>query len=234
MYVREINDTLRTIGITPLLQATEGLAALPDSITSAHAELQDYLAQHATPHGTIDDAEHQQAITKMINQLGGATSYGNAEALIRESLQPALAVHLDQFRRNVNAAGHYIHHTGSIADLLMESEPVRLAYQGLTKSSAQYGTLRQAWELLRGKCGQTLDPRGTQSLFAEISNAPDVFGDNWQRVGTSLLHPWPWPGTNHWIRMNWLLTHGANVWLPTFEQQNRAYRQYVPAPRVTN
>ncbi|WP_042389700.1 hypothetical protein [Streptacidiphilus melanogenes] len=233
MYVREIDDTLRSLGITQLIQATEGLAPLPDAITSAHAELQDFLAQHATPHGAIDGATHQQAVTKLTDRLGQATSYGNATTLITDCLQPALTTHLKQFQQHVSRVGPYLHHTGSIADLLLETEEVRLAYVGLTRSITEYANLRMSWETLRGKGGATLDPQGTRGLIAEIRNAPEVF-DDWRRVGTSQLHPWPWQGTNHWIRMSWLLDHGARVWLPTAAEQDAAYRQYVPAPRVTS
>lgn len=151
-------------------------------------------------------------------------------ALITEHLQPALAARLDRFRTVRHAAGKYAHSNGPSLDMLTEPDDVRAAILELHTATQWYGALRTAWSDLRRdpeyvyNRDRITDPLGKRSPLAEVRNIAVVV-PNWRELAHIAGAVWPWGADVLHLKLGWLLDHGAEVWLPTEDQQNAEYRR---------
>ncbi|WP_405524596.1 hypothetical protein OG426_16100 [Streptomyces canus] len=233
MHINEITAQLDRTGIPLLLgAANNGVHTLPDGLTDVHTQLLDYIEEHADHRNRIDQPKEERAIGRMLQQLGGATAFGNAEDIIIDHLQPSLDRFLIEFRETADAAGKYAqlgYQDGS--GLLTETDDVRKAYIKLTELFPKYSALRASWLHLRPKAtGDTIDPMGLNSPLAEVANLPDLV-PNWQMAAAHRA-PWPWPANVFHVRMGWLLDHDAHIWLPTRQEQDQVWQQYNPGRRA--
>ncbi|MFM9790152.1 hypothetical protein [Streptomyces turgidiscabies] len=232
MHINEITAELDRTGIPLLLgAANNGVHTVPDGISDPYAQLMDFIEEHADRYNRIDNPKDERTVARMLQQLGAATAFGNAEAIIIEHLQPALDRFLVELRDTITAAGKYAalgYQDGS--GLLTETDEVRHAYIKLTELYPKYGALRASWQHLRGKNSDSIDPMGLNSPLAEVANLPDIV-DNWVLAAAGRT-PWPWPATVFHVRMNWLLSHGARIWLPTRIEQDQVWQQYNPGRRA--
>lgn len=231
MSARTIRDDLAASGIAALMgSATRGIHTLPDSIADDYAKLQEVLDENSDRFGNLQGWQAEKAASELLGKIYATVYGGNATAVINEHLKPALDRYLDEFRADIDAAGQYAVST-DIGALLSQPDTIRQAYLNLADSHATYHSLRASWEICRKRSidGGTIDPDGLASPLAEVANLPDLFAD-WQLAFHS-RKPWPWDATAHHVRMHWLLTNGAEIWLPTGQEQNAAWQKHNPNRR---
>lgn len=236
MSARTIRDDFATHGITALLaSAARGVHTLPDGIADNYAKLQEVLDDNSDRFGNLQGWQAEKAAAELMQKIYSSVAGGLADAVIRDHLRPALDRYLDNFRANMETAGQYAVST-DVGALLSQPDDVRQAHINLVDSYADYHALRAAWEICRKRnAGDmsgtgTIDPDGLRSTLAEIRNIGDIFPD-WHYAYAG-RKPWPWNGTAHHVRLHWLLTNGAELWLPTGQEQNEVWQKHNPGRRV--
>jgi hypothetical protein len=87
----------------------------------------------------------------------------------------------------------------------------------LDRLADRYAAIRAAQAALREFGARApADPDGD---WAELRNAPALFGGSWTRRRQTGYVPWP---TDPRARMVWLASEQVQVWLPTAAEQNAA------------
>jgi hypothetical protein len=236
MNARSIRDDLGAHGMTGLMEAAaRGIHTLPDGIADNYASLLEVLDKNSDRFGWLQGWQAEKAATDLMQKMYAAVAFGNADVVINEHLKPALVRYLDEFRADVATAGQYAVST-DIGALLSQPDDIRQAHLKLTDSHGTYHTLRASWEICRKRnAGDyngtgTIDPMGLASPLAEVANMPDLYAD-WQ-MAFHARKPWPWTGTAHHVRLHWLLGNGADIVLPTGQEQDKTWEKYNPNRRV--
>lgn len=236
MSARTIREDLAAHGMTGLMgAAARGIHTLPDGIADNYTRLQEVLDENSDRFGNLQGWQAEKTASELLGNMNALVYGGNADILITEHLKPALVRYLDEFRTNMNTAGQYAVSI-DIGALLSQPDDVRQAHIKLADSYSDYQALRSSWEACRKRSAfdydgsGTIDPDGLASPLAEVANMPDVFAD-WQLAFHS-RKPWPWNGSAHHVRMHWLLTNGAEIWLPTGQEQDAAWQKYNPNRRA--
>lgn len=236
MSARTIRDEFAQHGITALIDsAARGVHTLPGSIADDYAKLMEVLDENADRFGWLQGWKAEKAAADLMQKIYAVTAFGQADVVIDEHLKPALVRYLDEFRTNMQTAGQ---HAVSIdvGALLSQPDDVRQAHINLVDSHGDYHALRGSWEICRkrnagGINGSTcIDPDDIRSPLAEVANLPDLFAD-WQLAAAG-RKPWPWSGTAHHVRLHWLLTNGAELWLPTGREQDAVWAKRNPGRRA--
>lgn len=225
-------EDLKTNGIAHLVEAARrGSHTLPQSMLDDYAELEALAAEHADRRGQVSDAAAIKQADKLTERLLAAKAWGNATTLLVDHVQPALDTFLAQLAADLKTAGRHADQPGATVDMLDEPDDVRAAIIRLHGALVPYGHLRASWQILRRVPAiEVHDPMGLNSPLAEVGNLPDIVPD-WEAAYHG-RKPWPWPSTVFHIRMKWLLSHGAVVWLPTEAEHEDAWRHYNPAALI--
>ncbi|QDN87402.1 hypothetical protein [Streptomyces sp. RLB3-6] len=236
MSARTIRDDLGKHGITTLMDAAaRGIHTLPDSIADDYAKLQEVLDENSDRFGNLQGWQAEKAAADLMQKIYSAVAFGLADRVIIDHLRPALVRYLDEFRANVQAAGKHAVSI-DIGALLSQPDDVRQAHIRLLDSYQDYHALRASWEICRkrnaaGINGATcIDPDDIRSPLAEVRNLPDLVAD-WQ-LAFHGRKPWPWSGSAHHVRLVWLLNNGADVWMPTGQEQDQNWQKYNPGRRA--
>lgn len=230
MNIDKITSMLQESGVTALVgNARFGYHTLPDGMVDAYGEFEQYVADHFNKWGTADDPAAIRTTQAMADSLASRIAYGNADAVIVEHLQPAMAQLLADVVADREAAGRHALTITTSIDMLSEPEHVRAAIVRLSKLHPRYHGLRHSWEVLRTRDTLPMhDPLGLRSPLAEVGNLPDVFAD-WERAAHGRV-PWPWHSSHLAVKLGWLLDNGGHIWLPTAAEQTGAWKRYNPAP----
>jgi hypothetical protein len=228
--VTDMRAQLEGCGYSSLQYGHEaGIYRLPDEWVETYREL-------------IDGAQSRTA-DKLFHTLAAMTSgpgiEQGASALILRTVQPALAERMATFVADVELLGPYAEFaelSGSQAGELLAAGPdVAAAFARHLQTSQWYQLIRSAWLLLRQREVMNADdPRGTDSLLAEVENAPHVLPDTWRSVGNWTARGFaapPWTGTAASLRLGWIVRAGGKVWAPTTAQHNEAWARHAP-PKV--
>lgn len=221
-------EPLHSTGITALVtNANRGIHTLPDGMTAEYADLEQFVADHTDQWGRpqLDDTQRRD-VDRRMTALATRVSYGSADQVIADHLQPALATFLDQFQADLTTAGQHALNPVVTVDMLDEPDDVRAAIVRLHGILQTYGALRLSWEICRNRntATQNLDPLGIRSPLTEVANFPDLFAD-WERAHHGRT-PWPWDTTVLHVKLGWLVTNGADIWLPTATEHNAVWRKY--------
>ena len=150
--------------------------------------------------------------------------YDLAETVFTDHLRPALHDALERAK-----AAHKVYKPhGSDERQLFQSHPkVRTAWSTFAAAADAYQALCTARDVLLDLTGRALqDDRG---LFAMIKNTEEV----WPEIASSqlpvsmLVRPWPAGGGREFLA--WALEHGAELWLPTGEEQDARWLELYGA-----
>lgn len=153
------------------------------------------------------------------NNLNSALT-DHAQRTITDHLAPAFAELVDGLRRDYGIAGH-IDSNSPPAVVLSQPKPVRDALIRIDTNVNRYVVLRQAFHALRRVTDAGANPLDNTSYFAEIKNTETVWpAITSQTVPTDV----PWPSQDR-DRLGWLFAHGAELWMPTLQQQDDRYYQ---------
>ncbi|GGV34356.1 hypothetical protein GCM10010293_36810 [Streptomyces griseoflavus] len=214
--------------------ARAGHYTMPAEMLAGYDQLQQLLEEgkETTNWGRTQwaDTAKEREAEALARHLSGMASNYAAPRLITEHLQPALAERLDRFRTVRQVAGKYAHSNGASLDMLAEPDDVRAAILELHTATQWYGSLRDAWSELRGDVeyvynrDRITDPLGKQSPLAEVRNIA-VVAPNWRELAHIAGAVWPWGSDVTHLKLGWLLDHGAEVWLPTEDQQTAEYQR---------
>jgi hypothetical protein len=150
--------------------------------------------------------------------LLGALS-GSAAEFVTEHLAPAHERVVTELRATVKALTD--HGAGIDAQALLQApQEVRAARERLTVLAATYERLRV--------CHAAVEPwlprpeLDVDGRFVEMRNAMQI----WPRVSPAETPPWP--TADPVARLAWLLSHGAELWLPTARQRDEAWAKAFP------
>ncbi|MFJ1604169.1 hypothetical protein ACIOHS_12465 [Streptomyces sp. NPDC088253] len=234
MSARTIRDDLDKGGMTALMgSAARGVHTLPDGIADNYAKLQEVLDENSDRFGNLQGWQAEKAAADHLGKMYSEVYGGNCDRIINEHLKPALVRYLDEFRSNMQTAGQYAVST-DLGALLSQPDDVRQSHIRLMDSFADYLALRGSWEICRKRNSSdgtgTIDPDGLASPLAEVANLPDLVAD-W-KLAFAGRKAWPWRGSAHHVRLVWLLSNGADVWLPTGQEQDRTWQRYNPNRRA--
>ena len=198
------------------------------------------LAAAATDTGQVPDcsgiseARHQRQITEDAGQVWRyaseqaaqlvATSVRHgAETILVDHLRPAHAAVVKDLGAAFAATRQY----GSPSELLLAPAKVRQAAASIDGLCEQYEAIRGG----RGDLEWTVSYRSTDDAdgeFAEVANANDLWVRPQHRNVGNASSP-PWPTTSTRSKLEWLLNHGATVWLPTPTEQDTKWREVYAA-----
>lgn len=146
----------------------------------------------------------EQAQERVVGAAGG-----HADEIITEQLRPALEEVLSVVREHAPAAGSI---PWDDFDKAMEApEPEREAYLAIREAQKRYTALRAAQEICYWL---TVGENDGTRKFSEIRNFEEVWPSHAFRQPGN-VPPWP---TNPMARLVWLVTSGAEPWMPTFEE----------------
>lgn len=196
-----------------LLDAIDQDRDLPDPIVIRQAAEQDR-AWSEQSRILADIAEHAQI--KVV-----ATMHRLAEEIIVDHLRPALD-------KTITAASKAAPHLGrtfpDAEEALTSSAAMRKAYLELDKLAGRYGALRAAQTLLNDM--SLPDPRfDYRNRFRELRNAPDLIST--YVIGRATAPKTPWPDSPRG-RLFWLVTSGAEPWMPTPDDQDQVFAEWYP------
>lgn len=151
------------------------------------------------------------------DRIVGAT-LGAADEIVEHHLAPAFDDVLQDLRR----VAHLLEHRDlNPSTLLSAPVKVREARIELDVIVNRYGTMQMIYGSLGPALDITLDVTGR---FSEMSNPVDIVGSN-DPIGHA--RP-PWPTDDPAARLLWLVGHGAELWMPTAEQRDAAFRAAFP------
>ena len=182
----------------------------------------------------VAEARHQRQITEDAGQVwryaseqaaGRVTStvHAGAEVILTKHLQPAYAAVVKELTAAFAATRQY----GSPSELLLAPPKVRQAAASIDALCEQYEAIRGG----RGDLEWTVSYRSTDDAdgeFGEIRNANDLWVRPQHRNVGNASSP-PWPTTSTRSKLEWLLNHGATVWLPTPTEQDTKWREVYAA-----
>lgn len=236
LSARAIREDFARDGIAALIDsAARSIHTLPGTIGDDYAKLLEVLEENSDRFGVLQSWQAEKAASELVGKIYGAVYGGNADRIIVDHIRPALADYLDRFRADLNRAGQHASATDAGA-LLSQPDDVRQAYVRLVDSYSEYAALRYSWEVCRKRNAHdysgtgTIDPSGLTSPLAEVANMPDLFAD-WQLAHAG-RKPWPWKAHAHHVRFVWLLSNGANIVMPTGQEQDQTWAKYNPGRRA--
>lgn len=221
-------EVLHNTGVTALVaNANRRVHTLPDGMVEEYADLEQLVTEHTDRWGRVQlDDDQRRALDRRMTTLANTISYGSADQVITDHLQPALAAFLDQVHADLTTAGRHALNPAVTVDMLDEPDDVRAAIVRLHSITPTYGALRTSWEICRNRSTsiQNADPLGIRSPLAEVANLPDLFAD-WEPAHHGRT-PWPWATQVLHVKVGWLVANGARIWLPTTAEQNAAWHRY--------
>jgi hypothetical protein len=196
-----------------------GWHTLPQSVLDDYAALEDLAAQYAS---SPEPGLVEQAST-LTAQLRGATTGGEADALITGHIRPALEDFLADFENDIEEAGEFAAEPTAPAALQQAPSATQEAYTRLTGSALRWASIRSSWSILRGlSLTGTRDPEGPDSLHAEVANTR-ALRPTWDPSSPNGRLASPWQHNAFHVRLKWLLEHGAQIWAPTAAEQTEAW-----------
>ncbi|MEU8528516.1 hypothetical protein AB0C77_23455 [Streptomyces sp. NPDC048629] len=221
-------EELKTNGISHLVEAARrGDHTLPQQMLDDYTAIEALAAEHTDRFGKVTDQAVLKQADTLTERLLAAKAWGNAAVLLVDHVQPAMDAFLAQLTADLKTAGRHADQPGVTVDMLDESDDVRAAIVRLHGALVPYGHLRASWEILRRvPTGALHDQLGLRSPLAEVGNLPAIVPD-WDAAFHG-RKPWPWPSAVFHVRMKWLLSHGAVVWVPTEAEHEDAWRHYNP------
>ncbi|XKK63922.1 hypothetical protein HFP71_16885 [Streptomyces sp. ARC32] len=228
----ELADNFKTTIAHHLVHgARAGHYTMPEEMLTGYDQLQQLLTdgRRTTSWGRKEWAstDLEREAEDLARHVSGMAHRYNAHKLIAEHLEPSLTARLDRFRTVRQTAGRHATAATPSLDMLAEPDDVRAAILELHTATQWYGGLRSAWSRLRGdsepESGRGSDPMGKQSPLAEVRNI-NVVVPNWRQLAHIAGATWPWGSGWIHLKLGWLLDHGAEVWLPTEDQQDAEYR----------
>lgn len=182
----------------------------------------------------VSAARHQRQITEDAGQVwryareqaaGRVTStvHGGAATILVKHLQPAHTAVVKELGAAFAASRQY----GSPSELLLAPPKVRQAAASIDALCEQYEAIRAG----RGDLTWTVNYRATEDddgEFGEIRNADELWTRPQHRnLGNASSPPWPTSSTR--TKLEWLLRHGAEPWLPTPTEQDTKWREVYAA-----
>jgi hypothetical protein len=220
-----------------VVQARRTLAALDAAVV----ELPDpAVAQDKLLHNILDAArsnapmpdaraviklrEQRQAAEELAARLAEAREIASRElvtltwdlgdTIVTEHLRPAF----DDVLRAARAAAE---DTGNTSDdetaLLHMGEKQRAAWAALDALASRYAAIRNAQRQLQE--GQV--QKDTDGLLAEVRNLKQL----WPAAGTNMARRPPWPTHSQRARLRWLVTSGAELWMPTAAERDSLWAE---------
>ncbi len=149
----------------------------------------------------------------------------NGETIIAEALRPALEEVLAEARTCAKLLEHYGRELS--ADMFLASpDEDREAYVRLQHAAQRYSAIRRAQSIL-GFLGVSAEA-DTAGRFSELKNIYALWPSIGSTMGTS-KPPWPLDPV---ARMLWLVTSGAEPWLPTPAEQAAAALSWAEGNRA--
>ncbi len=171
----------------------------------------------------IEDYEERVNLARRAQEIAAqqfsAVLGGHARGIIVDHLGPAFGDLVGKLGPDLAATSH-IDGQSPPAVVLSQPKPVRDALIRIDTNVSRYRLIRQAHDLLRRLAGaESQDARG---YFFEVKNCEEV----WPAItGTGFAPrtpPWPTDGDTR-ARLAWLFANGAQLWLPTAEEQTDRY-----------
>jgi hypothetical protein len=168
-----------------------------------------------------------------------AKIYTGRDELIVEHLAPALADALAGFTADLGRAARWVPDgwrtpiTVPWETLLEDDREVTRALYHVLNIGGRYQPIRAAWRFLHGEAHDEGPPGDPDSPLAEVRNFADL-APSWNPADLGRSE-WPWKtsyGVDH-RRLAWLVTHQADVWLPTRQQHRAQHFAAFPPPEVS-
>ena len=153
-----------------------------------------------------------------------ATAQELAATITIEHLRPALEEVIAEATDKARALTGFDHEPDPI-ELLSAPEPTRQAWLDYQRLGERYRAIRQGQEKLR----QLGYRPARDDRFGEFRN----FDALWPRRGAlgGSSTP-PWPTSSGAARLRWIVTGGAEAWMPTAEEADAAYDAFVERNRA--
>lgn len=197
--------------VAATLAAAATDAGLPDCSGIAEARQQRQITEDA---GQVWRYASEQAAQRVTS-----TVHSGAARIMVEHLQPAYAAVTEGLAAAFAASRQY----GSPSELLLAPPKVRQA-------AASIDALCEKYEAIRGGRGDliwSVNYRATDDEdgeFAEVANANELWVRPRNRnLGNASSPPWPTSSTR--AKLEWLLSHGAELWLPSPIEQDTKWRE---------
>lgn len=198
------------------------LVAATLSAAATDAELPDCSGVSAARHQrqiTEDAGQVWRYASEQAAQRVTSTVHSGAARILVEHLQPAYAAVTEGLAAAFAATRQY----GSPSELLLAPPKVRQA-------AASIDALCEKYEAIRGGRGDliwSVNYRATDDEdgeFAEVANADELRPRPQHRnLGNASSPPWPTSSTR--TKLEWLLRHGAELWLPSPIEQDTKWRE---------
>jgi len=213
--------------------------------TAIVSELADELVERATSTGKLpadlstriakaeaDDKRVQiegRVLSFALEHAGNrlVASFGVAEEPLHQAFTNALEAVLDG-AREVAQVLHGVN-ISRVVNVLGSPEHVQ-AFQRLEQLVARFASLRSAHRHLRALNGV---PQRDDWLFAELRNAPAIWGESLNARWSTTERPWPTDGNEYLL---WLVTANdptPEPWFPTADAQDAVFEAWMEPRRPT-